>query len=137
MDRVAAEYKWSKVPKSKLGQSSVQEAMNKNKLKAALPKQILRRNEYIIDDFNRSGATQTIEMEIDDSFDKTIPTGRDQHPNRNNFVASPNDSIVYFSQDITHHHEETVHAALERSNARQKVKEKNLEGILRKCMNQT
>jgi len=38
MDRVAAEYKWSKVPKSKLGQSSVQEAMNKNKLKAALPK---------------------------------------------------------------------------------------------------
>jgi hypothetical protein len=57
-------------------------------------------------------------MEIDDSFDKAVPTGRDQHPSRNNFVASPNNSILYFSEEITHHKEETVQAALNRSMAR-------------------
>jgi hypothetical protein len=73
-------------------------------------------------------------MEIDDSFDKVAPKGRDQHPDRNNFVASPNDSIMYFSKEITHSKDETVQAALERQKMRDRVKEQNLEGILRKCM---
>lgn len=95
------------------------------------PRPLLQRREYIIDDDHTKGATQTIEMEIEEDFKSDELRPRTV---RNTMIASPRDTIKFFS-DVTLKStlgpKETVQASLARHEKRVNAKNRKIEKLLK------